>query len=266
MPVVPALNSSTIRDTGHRADARSTAHAYDCRMVRPTQFRLPTAGRILVAITPAERRMNHHWNAGSQRMAYDLLFTDGANALHRGDGTKLTDWHGFGRHVFAPAAGTVVEAVDGFRDLLPTTDPDTVPESGRFPAGNHLTLRLDDGSYLLLAHLRHGSVRQALRGARIAAGTYIGDVGNSGNSTGVHLHVQRHSGAVDLFDPRARAMPLAFSGYTIHASYRVDSKGRFVDGRADGRLVTQPTIPLRGQLVESIGASHAASFQSPAEH
>jgi hypothetical protein len=99
----------------------------------------------------------------------------------------------FGLPVHAPCAGVVSQIEDTLPDLPPPrTDP-------RNPAGNRVLL--DCGKFMvLLAHLERGSVR-VQAGQRVAAGTVIGAVGNSGNTDEPHLHVHaqsRGSGALLL--------------------------------------------------------------------
>lgn len=53
--------------------------------------------------------------------------------------------------------------------------------------GKAVTIRMDDGKYTLFAHLSTLSVRE---GDRVEAGTLIGESGNTGRSTGPHLHFE----------------------------------------------------------------------------
>ena len=63
-----------------------------------------------------------------------------------------------------------------------------------------------DGPYVLLAHLRAGSVVVAV-GDPVHEGVAVASCGNSGNSTQPHLHVQ----ATDSTDwEHARGLPIAF--------------------------------------------------------
>ena len=87
----------------------------------------------------------------------------------------------FGDTVYAPCAGTIVAATDGLPDL-------PVPEMDRaHMAGNHVILQCG-ATWVLLAHLREGSVRAAL-GQRVPVGQVVGQVGNTGNSSQPHLHL-----------------------------------------------------------------------------
>ena len=54
-------------------------------------------------------------------------------------------------------------------------------------SGNYIVVAHDDGSFATYAHLRPGGVHVEV-GERVAAGDHIGDSGNTGYSTGPHLH------------------------------------------------------------------------------
>lgn len=53
--------------------------------------------------------------------------------------------------------------------------------------GNYVVIKYDNGTYMRAGHL--ATYTQHLQGKRIPAGSYIGLAGNTGNSTGIHLHV-----------------------------------------------------------------------------
>lgn len=77
--------------------------------------------------------------------------------------------------------------------------------------GNKVELTLSDGTVLYFAHLNSIAVRQ---GQRVTGGQVIGTLGNTGNSTGPHLHFEVHPGGGGPVDPapwlRTRgAWPLA---------------------------------------------------------
>ncbi|GAB2881479.1 hypothetical protein GCM10022245_15760 [Streptomyces mayteni] len=57
--------------------------------------------------------------------------------------------------------------------------------------GNHVVAKMTDGHYVLYAHLAELAVRA---GQRIEGGTRVGDSGNTGNSTGPHLHFEVRAG------------------------------------------------------------------------
>ena len=99
------------------------------------------------------------------------------------------------------AAGTVVEAADGQRDhrsrdtwpalVWMMTAEALVREIAGAPLilGNHVVVEHDDGTFAAYAHLRRGSVTVGV-GDRIVAGQRLAAVGNTGNTSEPHLHVQ----------------------------------------------------------------------------
>jgi len=104
--------------------------------------------------------------------------------------------------VSAPAAGIVEQVKDGLAD-----NPLGV---GNFAEawGNYVSIRLDQGGWALLAHLKQWSI--AVRpGARVELGSYLGAVGNSGRSAVPHLHLQVQAGP----DPDARTIPFRLANY-----------------------------------------------------
>jgi hypothetical protein len=55
--------------------------------------------------------------------------------------------------------------------------------------GNFVCIRLDQGGYALLAHLRQSTIT-VKSGTRVEIGSYLGAIGNSGRSPVPHLHLQ----------------------------------------------------------------------------
>ena len=69
-------------------------------------------------------------------------------------------------------------------------------------AGNRVLLKIGPGRYACYAHIVQGSVR-VHRGQRLRMGQPIGLVGNSGNTTGPHLHfgIQRRPDCLSESEP-----------------------------------------------------------------
>lgn len=74
-------------------------------------------------------------------------------------------------------------------------------------AANIVRILHDDGTFAVYAHLNWNSIR-VRPGERVRAGQYIADSGNTGFSSGPHLHfaVQRNAGM------HIEALPVAFGG------------------------------------------------------
>ncbi|HEX8693895.1 MAG TPA: M23 family metallopeptidase [Longimicrobium sp.] len=185
-----------------------------------TTLRLPFEGEWYVFWGGRTEEQNYHVIAADQRFAYDLVVMRGGKT-HDGDGSALEQYYCFGRPILAPAAGTVVTAVDSLADQAP----------GRMdrahPAGNHVILDHGGGEFSLLAHLKRGSV--AVRaGERVEAGRKLGECGNSGNTSEPHLHY--HLQNAGEFG-RGEGLPAQFTGYV-----------------ADGRPVERGE-PVKGQTI-----------------
>ena len=102
--------------------------------------------------------------------------------------------------VLAPAAGQVELAVDD--------DPDNAPgRHGTF--GNQVILKLAPDRFLLLGHLRQGSVLVHV-GDQVHVGTPLGRCGSSGAAKGPRLHLQAMT-LGNMRSPLCTTLPLRFA-------------------------------------------------------
>ncbi|MDH3747100.1 MAG: M23 family metallopeptidase [Gammaproteobacteria bacterium] len=105
-----------------------------------------------------------------------------------------------GTDIFAARDGIVFDvSSDNFEGGLdPTRDG---------PSANIVQILHDDGTYALYAHLNWNSIR-VKPGDRVARGEYIADSGNTGFSSGPHLHfaVLRNAGL------KTESVPIRFEG------------------------------------------------------
>lgn len=173
---------------------------------------------------------SNHGNTRSQRFAYDLgvaryngtKWTGKRAPAYAGetvDGSQNNHFNAWGTPVYAVRAGKVMR---GYR-LKPDNSAPGVKDSGG-GGGNMFWIQHeagDDktGGYMLYAHFMAGSVPAYLVpeegedcGVQVQKGEFLGLVGNSGNSTGPHLHFHFQRG----FDDFAEGMPLRFK----NARYR----------------------------------------------
>lgn len=148
--------------------------------------------------------VSHHLAAYNQVYALDLLRLDEGRLFDEGaTGNPMSQsWEA---PLYAPVAGTVRVA----RGDLADSEGMQLVNDLALAAGNCVVIQSDDGPFVVLAHLRAGSVLVA-EGQRVAAGEPIGKVGNSGNTTLPHLHMQVQTHA-DLFAPDNRSLPFAFA-------------------------------------------------------
>ena len=105
-----------------------------------------------------------------------------------------------GTDILAARGGIVFDvASDNYRGGL------DLSQDGR--AANIIRILHDDGTFSLYAHLNWNSIR-VKPGDRVRAGQYIADSGNTGFTSGPHLHfsVQRNSGLT------VQSLPVVFKG------------------------------------------------------
>jgi hypothetical protein len=123
----------------------------------------------------------------SEQFAIDWFKVDSHGKAFRTDGKTSEDWLCYGVELLAVAPGTVIESVRDMPDVLPGAAPTnlTIAEF----TGNHVTLDLGNGRYAVYAHMAPHSVTVHV-GDHVKTGDKLGLLGNSGNTTGPHLHFQ----------------------------------------------------------------------------
>jgi murein DD-endopeptidase MepM/ murein hydrolase activator NlpD len=135
---------------------------------------------------------------------------------------------GWGREILAPAAGTVTYARNDVPDNPHQGElPDTVTYSAQHDPimafmGNCVIIDHGNSEYSVIMHMQRGSVA-VTAGDRVAAGQVIGRLGNSGDSSGPHLHYQLQSGP-QVF--RDQSLPFRF--HNIDAPLR---RGTYLNAR-----------------------------------
>ncbi len=174
----------------------------------PIVCRLPFDGAWLAYWAGDTVFANYHAAVPMQRTAMDLMIWNEGATCH-GDGTRPEDYFCFGQPLLAPVSGTVVEAVDGYDDIV----PQSVPNQADHPAGNHIMIETE-GGFVLLAHCQRGSVGVAV-GDTVSPGDHLALVGNSGNTSEPHVHMHAQSTA-DYADPTAIAIPIVFEQLMVN--------------------------------------------------
>jgi hypothetical protein len=169
----------------------------------PTEYRLPFDGLWFVAWGGLDELHNRHIPVPFQQFAYDfVIWNDGSTC--RNECSDNEDYLIFGQPVLAPADGEVVAAVGDQADVVPGY------VAGKTDPGNYVVLKAAEQEYVFIAHLQQGSL-QVKPGELVKAGQIIGRVGNSGNTSEPHLHIQLQDSP--QFSMRATSLPLYFSNY-----------------------------------------------------
>jgi hypothetical protein len=169
-----------------------------------------------------------HAQAGPQLFAYDVGVSveSGSGHLSRlpgTDGTKNEHSRIWGKPIYAIADGTVVHFRNNFPDNprplqageeYDTTFPDLYQQWQALGDGNGNFFTIETASETVVyAHMIAGTLNPALLspGAAVTAGDFLGLAGNSGNSTGPHLHIhanQTVAGDNTSWDNAPRPMPM----------------------------------------------------------
>jgi hypothetical protein len=141
-----------------------------------------------------------------ERFAADWVKV-GPNGDSKQGTTKNGDFWAFGEPVLAVSDGVVVGVKDGIQDNPPRTPPAEVTLDNIL--GNYVTLRISSGAFVTYAHLKDGTVTVTPQ-QHVARGSLIARVGNSGQATAPHLHLEVTDGISGL---RSQGIPFAFRGY-----------------------------------------------------
>jgi murein DD-endopeptidase MepM/ murein hydrolase activator NlpD len=121
-----------------------------------------------------------------QRFAIDFMLFDPQGLSQTGDGTRNQDYPGYGQEVLSVADARVLSVVDGVVENAPGKG-DAIPFTLATVAGNQVSLDIGGGFTAYYAHLQPGSLRVKV-GDRVKRGQVLALLGNSGHSTGPHLH------------------------------------------------------------------------------
>ena len=142
-----------------------------------------------------------------ERFAIDWVKV-GPNGDSRHDGTnKNENWWGWREPVLAVADGEITEVVDEFPDNTPRVLPPVTLDN---IAGNQIVLQIARNLFVTYAHLQRGSIK-VRTGDRVHRGDMLALLGNSGNTTGAHLHLQvtDHNSVL-----QSQGVPFIFAAFT----------------------------------------------------
>jgi murein DD-endopeptidase MepM/ murein hydrolase activator NlpD len=169
----------------------------------PVVLDSPLAGEWYVYNGGRSVLLNGHSPNESNAVDFQRLGANGRTHT-RGAGAPLTDYAGFGLPVLAPTDGRIVEVTDDYADTPPGTNGDHA---------NNLVMDIAGGRYLVLGHLKQGSVTVHV-GDVVRRGQPLAAVGNSGHTNEPHLHAQVQDSATGREDAD-RTYPIVFNNVHI---------------------------------------------------
>ena len=146
----------------------------------------------------------------SQRYAIDWaqLYPDGK--IYHGDPKDNRNYRAYGAEIHAVADGVITATKDGIQQNIPNEKP-VVPITLETAGGNHVIMQIGDGLFAFYAHMQPGSLRVKV-GDKVRRGDVLGLLGNSGNSSGPHLHFHLCNASSEL---ACEGLPYAFASYEL---------------------------------------------------
>ncbi len=191
------------------------------RYVLVTRAHFVGTGEWTVSHGGKRRATNYHHDSRAQRYAYDMVVQKGGRS-RTGEANK--DHFCYGLPVLATAPGTVTRAIND----VPDNRPGQKGEAG----GNGVVIDHGFGEFSAIWHLIPGTVTVKV-GDQVELGQQLGLAGNSGHSSGPHVHFQF---STDMVHGRPKS--------------QIGLQAPFVDVYVDG--VWYPRrLPVRGERVRA---------------
>ena len=171
----------------------------------PVELAPPVRGRWSSLNGPGQQLPSHGTRTRGQYAAIDVCGVSGPSTPEilrlalRSSRPEEYPW--FGEPILAMAPGTVVRVRDGRRDhrarntwqsfvyMLTIEGLFREAAGTGFVLGNHVVVDHGDGTFAAYAHVRRGTAAVAV-GDRVETGQQLGEIGNTGNTSMPHLHVQ----------------------------------------------------------------------------
>jgi hypothetical protein len=123
----------------------------------------------------------------AQRFAIDWMLLDRAGRLVDGDPSDVHSYPDYGADVMAVGDGTIIDTLDTLDNQVPGRLPDPKTINIHNVDGNHIVLDLGNGFFAFYAHLQKASVL-VKPGQRVKRAQILAKLGNTGNTSGPHLH------------------------------------------------------------------------------
>ncbi len=163
--------------------------------------------------------------------------------IYDGDGSQNEQHYAFGADLLAVADATVVVVQDGEPEQVPNVR--LVPQKSTELAGNLVVLELEPDVFAAYVHLQPGSITVKV-GDKVKVGQHLAHLGNSGSSSGPHLHFGLLDQA-NLFT--GRSLPYVLQQFTLVGTVNFEtSTGDHLVIAPESRDVTR-AYPLYGGIL-----------------
>jgi hypothetical protein len=167
--------------------------------------------------------------------------------IYDGDGSQNEQHYAFGADILAVADATVVIVQDGEPEQVPNVR--LVPQKSTELAGNLVVLEVEPNVYAAYVHLQPGSITVKV-GDKVTVGQQLAHLGNSGNSSGPHLHFGLLDQA-NLFT--GRSLPFVLEQFTLVGNVNFEtSTGDHLVTAPKSKEVTR-AYPLYGGILNFPG-------------
>jgi hypothetical protein len=168
--------------------------------------------------------------------------------IYDGDGSQSEQHYAFGADVLAVADATVVVVQDGEPEQVPNVR--IVLQKSSELAGNLVVLELQPNVFGAYVHLQPGSITVKV-GDKVKVGQQLARLGNSGSSSGPHLHF----GLLDrnnLFT--GRSLPFVLERFTLvgNVDFEASPTGDHLVIVPESKEVTR-AYPLYGGILNFSG-------------
>ncbi len=181
----------SLNETGLMNGLRFTAAKEDNRVAKmernKTPLALPLKGSWFTVWGGDTKADNYHVISKPQKNAFDFLIIGYGNRTYQRSGTRNEDYYAFGKPIFAVCDAEVYQVITGVEDNKPG---EMNPAQA---LGNSVILKTENDEYIVYAHFEKETLK-VLEGDVVKKGQYLGNCGNSGNSSEPHLHLHIQDG------------------------------------------------------------------------
>ncbi len=147
-----------------------------------TSLQLPFKGDWFTFWGGDNKRQNYHVIQKAQQGAFDFIVLDKHKKSFTRSGTRNEDYYAFGKPIYAVCDAIVHTVIKDVEDNKPGA------MNPKQASGNTVVLLTKNGEYIHYSHFMKASI-VVDKDDQVKKGQYLGDCGNSGNSSEPHLHL-----------------------------------------------------------------------------